>query len=73
MSKKSVIMALSEQEIDDILGQLLSAREDPPQTEISLPEDTIVSLLGTARDILLDQPMLLELNAPISIVGGVYT
>ena len=72
MSKKSVIMALSEQEIDDILGQLLSAREDPPQTEISLPEDTIVSLLGTARDILLDQPMLLELNAPISIVGDIH-
>ena len=72
MSKKSVIMDLSEQEIDDILGQLLSAREDPPQTEISLPEDTIVSLLGTARDILLDQPMLLELNAPISIVGDIH-
>ena len=72
MSKKSVIMALSEQEIDDILGQLLSAREDPPQTEISLPEDTIVSLLGTARDILLEQPMLLELNAPISIVGDIH-
>ena len=65
-------MALSEEEIDDILGQLLSAREAPPQTEISLPEDTIVSLLGTARDILLEQPMLLELNAPISIVGDIH-
>ena len=65
-------MALSDEEIDDILGQLLSAREAPPQTEISLPEDTIVSLLGTARDILLEQPMLLELNAPISIVGDIH-
>ena len=65
-------MALSEEEVDDILGQLLSAREAPPQTEICLPEDTIVALLGTARDILLEQPMLLELNAPISIVGDIH-
>ena len=65
-------MELEEEEVDELLAQLLSAREQPPQTFINLPEEGICGLLATAKAILLEQPVLLELNAPISIVGDVH-
>jgi len=63
---------LCDEEVDELLAQLLSTRDAPPQTFIQLPEEGIVGLLATAKTVLLEQPILLELNAPINIVGDVH-
>jgi len=66
--KKSVdILAL-----DEIIANLLQVRSARPGKEVELPEKQITLLCGTARKILLEQPIFLELEAPIKIIGDVH-
>lgn len=52
--------------------RLLGLRGSPPGTCASISEGDIKMLCRLARPILLDQPMLLELEAPIKICGDVH-
>lgn len=59
-----------------MIDLLLSARNKKPGTPIDLQANDITQLCMQARDIFLNQPMLLELGAPIKICGdthGQYT
>ncbi len=59
-----------------MIDVLLSARNKKPGAPIDLQERDISQLCMQARDIFLNQPMLLELGAPIKICGdthGQYT
>ncbi|GAX19791.1 hypothetical protein FisN_11Lh352 [Fistulifera solaris] len=59
-----------------MIDVLLSARNKKPGAPIDLQERDISQLCIQARDIFLNQPMLLELGAPIKICGdthGQYT
>eukprot|EP01029_Cantina_marsupialis_P032525 TRINITY_DN996_c0_g6_i1.p1 TRINITY_DN996_c0_g6~~TRINITY_DN996_c0_g6_i1.p1 ORF type:complete len:309 (-),score=29.15 TRINITY_DN996_c0_g6_i1:267-1193(-) len=58
--------------VDKILGQLLDARSSRPGTKVHLPEDQIRNLVLQAREIFLSQPMLLEITAPVNIMGDVH-
>ena len=47
--------------VDECLEKLLACRTAPPGTEVNLPEEAIIKIVRNARDIFLQQPMLLEI------------
>lgn len=55
--------------LDDIIGRLTEVRLARPGKQVQLSEAEIKQLCTTARDIFLQQPNLLELEAPIKICG----
>ena len=62
-------MAAADSDVDSCLERLLKFRQGQ-KTE--LKEEELKGICTTAKKILLDQPVLLELNAPIRIVGDVH-
>lgn len=56
-------------EIESIISKLLEGRFLEPNTEISLEEEQVVMLIDKVKPIFMEQPMLLELAAPINICG----
>jgi len=58
--------------IDSIIELLLSARNKKPGTPVDLEPAQATQLCNKARDIFMNQPMLLELGAPIKICGDVH-
>lgn len=58
--------------IRSIADRLLGLRGSPPGTLASLAEHEIKQLCARARPILLEQSMLLELEAPIKICGDIH-
>mmetsp|Transcript_13702 Transcript_13702/g.20870 ORF Transcript_13702/g.20870 Transcript_13702/m.20870 type:complete len:345 (-) Transcript_13702:397-1431(-) len=58
--------------IVDITQRLLGLRGSPPGTLASLAENEIKLICQRARPILLQQPMLLELEAPLKICGDIH-
>ncbi|KAL3809081.1 hypothetical protein ACHAXA_007866 [Cyclostephanos tholiformis] len=63
---------LSMEPIQSVAQRLLGLRGSPPGTLASLAEDEIKLLCQRVRPILLAQPMLLELEAPLKICGDVH-
>ena len=66
------IVDQSMEPIRNITQQLLGLRGSPPGTLVTLTEAEIKLLCTRARPILLQQPMLLELEAPIKICGDIH-
>jgi len=64
--------AADESWIDGIIDTLLSARNKKPGTPVELSVQDATALCNQAREVLLSQPMLLELGAPIKICGDVH-
>ena len=60
------------QAVDECLEKLLAARGQPANTEVNLPEEYIIKIARAARDIFLQQPMLLEIAAPVNICGDTH-
>jgi len=65
-------MVLDNADLDRIIENLLSAREKKPGTPINIPLSEVMALCTQARDTLMNQPMLLELSAPIKICGDIH-
>jgi serine/threonine-protein phosphatase PP1 catalytic subunit len=59
-------------EVDQAIRSLLSVKSSPPGTEVNLSEELIVKIVRAAREIFLQQPMLLEVRAPINICGDTH-
>jgi serine/threonine-protein phosphatase PP1 catalytic subunit len=59
-------------EIENILEQLLSVRGARPGRQVNLTELEIRWLCTKSREIFIQQPVLLELEAPIKICGDVH-
>ena len=57
-------------DIDRILDKLLEVRGSKPGKQVNLSEKDIRSLCIKARDIFIDQPILLEIEAPIKVCGN---
>lgn len=55
--------------LDDIINRLLEFRNARTVRQVQLSEAEIRSLCTAAREIFLQQPNLLELEAPIKICG----
>jgi len=58
--------------VDEIITSLLQVRSARPGKEVMLPERQITLLCHASRDVFISQPILLELEAPIKIVGDVH-
>lgn len=55
--------------LDDIIRRLLDVRSARPGKQVQLSESEIRQLCVASRDIFIQQPNLLELEAPIKICG----
>lgn len=56
-------------DVDHIIEQLLSVRGARPGRQVNLTENEIKWLCIKSREIFIQQPVLLELEAPIKICG----
>ena len=56
-------------DVDAVITKLLEVRGSRPGKQVSIAEPDIRSLCTVARDIFMNQPVLLELEAPIKICG----
>ena len=59
-------------DIDGLITKLLDVRGNRPGKEVNLLEEDISLLCHKSRDIFLEQPILLELEAPIKVVGDIH-
>ncbi|RZC93576.1 hypothetical protein C5167_007616 [Papaver somniferum] len=58
--------------LDDIISRLLEVRSSKPGKQVQLSESEIRQLCIASREIFLQQPNLLELEAPIKICGDIH-
>ncbi|RYG67012.1 hypothetical protein EON64_08400 [archaeon] len=61
-----------EPDVDHIIEQLLSVRGARPGRQVNLTENEIKWLCIKSREIFIQQPVLLELEAPIKICGMLF-
>ena len=61
--------ASTEADVDNIIEQLLSVRGARPGRQVNLSEAEIRWLCIRSREVFTQQPVLLELEAPIKICG----
>ncbi len=59
-------------DVDKIIEKLLSVRGTKPIKKVSLLESEITGLVTAAREILISQPIFLELEAPIKVCGSPF-
>ena len=64
--------APDEQWIDGMIDLLLQARNKKPGTPVEITAQDATTLCNQARELFMNQPMLLELGAPIKICGDVH-
>lgn len=57
-------------DIDQVIARLLEVRGARPGKQVQLAEYEIKFLCTKAREIFINQPILLELEAPIKICGN---
>ena len=65
-------MAYNDIDLDGIIQRLLEARGKRPGRVVKLAEDEIRALCLISREIFLQQPILLELEAPLKICGDIH-
>ena len=58
--------------IDYVIKVLLEAKTNSNYVEINLPQDLLCRVVSEATELLMTQPMFLELCAPLSICGDIH-
>ena len=58
--------------VDSIIDKLLSVRGKRPGHQVNLEEREIYFLCDNAQKIFMEQPVLLELEAPLKVCGDVH-
>lgn len=56
-------------DVDKIIDKLMSAKGNKTHKQINLSENDILALCSQAKDIFINQPILLELEAPLKVCG----
>jgi serine/threonine-protein phosphatase PP1 catalytic subunit len=59
-------------DIDNVIERLLAVRGKRPGKHVNLTETEIRTLCLMSREIFVSQPILLELEAPLKIVGDIH-
>lgn len=65
-------MGDAEVDLDSIIDRLVAVRRHRPGRSVDLEEYEIKYLCNKSREIFLNQPMLLELEAPLKICGDIH-
>lgn len=60
-----------ELDIDRIIEKLIEVRGSKPGKQVNLTEQEVRGLCIKAREIFINQPMLIELEAPLKICGKI--
>jgi len=63
---------MGDTKIDGIIDKLLAARDKKPGTNVALSSDEVTHVIEQSTSIILAQPSLLELEAPIQICGDIH-
>lgn len=58
--------------VNNTISKLTKALKSAPGTLINIPEQDIKSLIVKTKEIIVKQPILLELEAPINILGDIH-
>ncbi|KAJ8598120.1 hypothetical protein CTAYLR_007398 [Chrysophaeum taylorii] len=58
--------------VDGVLEKLLAVRGERPGKQVALEDNEIRMLCVRAREVFMNQPILLELEAPIKICGDIH-
>lgn len=58
--------------VDAIISSLIEVRVAKPGKLVKLPEEEILGLIRTAKTIFMEQPMLVEVVAPVKVCGDVH-
>merc|ERR1712004_923380 len=66
------IMAEGEINIDNLIQRLLEVRGSRPGKTVQMTENEVRGLCLKSREIFLQQPILLELEAPLKICGDIH-
>jgi len=61
-----------EYNVDDILTKLLSAKGSKTQKQVNLLENEIKWIAVKSKDIVMDQPIYLELESPLNVCGDIH-
>jgi len=73
LKRQKVEEALENIDIDDVLDQLLRVRKRSPEGQfVAMGEGTVNYLCDRARRVFMEQPMLLELEAPLKLCGDLH-
>lgn len=59
-------------DVDEIIRALLEVRTAKPGKLVGLKEAEILGLIRVVKIIFLEQPMLLEVSAPLKICGDIH-
>lgn len=59
-------------DVSDIIARLLEKRNSPPGSRVELKMPEVKFLIEKAREIFISQPVLLDLEAPLKIVGDIH-
>jgi len=58
--------------VDEIIKTLLDVRTAKPGKLVKLQEQEILGLIRTAKNIFMQQPMLVEIAAPVKVCGDIH-
>ena len=59
-------------DVDGIIKSLLDVRTSKPGKLVNLKEADILGLIRTVKGIFMDQPMLVEISAPVKVCGDIH-
>jgi len=59
-------------DVDDIIARMLEKRNSPPGSKVELKTHEVRYLIEKSREIFISQPVLLDLEAPLKIVGDIH-
>jgi serine/threonine-protein phosphatase PP1 catalytic subunit len=65
-------LTMSDSDVQSALKMLLSVQNSAPGTDVNLPEELIISIVRGSRNVFIQQPMLIEVEAPINICGDTH-
>jgi len=65
-------MAATDEKADVIIEKLLAVRDKKPGTTVQLTNDEVEFIVVESKKVLINQPGLLELEAPIQICGDIH-
>ena len=61
-----------ELKVDEIIKTLLEVRTAKPGKMVKLQEQDILGLIRTVKSVFMEQPMLVEVAAPVKVCGDVH-